>query len=294
MKRLEGVFVAVATPFREDGSLDRPTLDRLLDALIAQGVHGLVPCGTTGESPTLSALEKRAVIGAAVRAAAGRPVIAGVGGNHTRAVIEATAEAADLGATAALAVTPYYNKPTPEGLLRHFTAVADEGKLPLVLYNVPGRTGVNLAPELAAKLLAHPRIVGIKEASGQYGQWLAIAHGADLADRALLAGDDDAFAPILALGGSGIISASANVAPGHFVALFEAFRKGDFNAMFAIQKKLYPLVKAMFAESNPGPVKYALSRLGFGEDVLRPPLVPVRPETRALVDGALKGLELVK
>ncbi len=293
--KFEGVYVALATPFSAEGEIDTGALDRLLQRVVAAGVHGLVPCGTTGESPSLSRDERRLIIGAAVRAASsqGLKVIAGCGTNVTASTVERVNEAADQGANAALIVSPYYNKPTPEGLFRHFTEVAEKGRLPVVLYNVPGRTGVNLAPDLVAKLWQHPKIVGIKEASGQFGQWLALAHGCDLVTKSLLAGDDDSFAPILALGGSGIISASANVAPAQFVALFEAFRRGDAVSGWNLQKKLYPLVQALFLESNPGPVKYALHRLGLGEDYLRLPLVSVREGTRRSIEIALQGLEFI-
>lgn len=291
---LEGVFVALATPFQSNGELDLPAYEKLLSSVIGAGVHGLVPCGTTGESPTLNRTERQQVISLAVRAAQpqGLPVVVGCGTNDTRSTVDTVNEAADLGAHGALVVSPYYNKPTPEGLFAHFTEVAERGRLPVVLYNVPGRTGVNLSPELVQKLFSHPKIVGIKEASGQYGQWLAISQTCDLSAKGLLAGDDDSFAPVLALGGKGIISASANVAPAAFVALYEAFRKGDASGAWSIQRKLNPLVKAMFAESNPGPIKYALSQLGIGEDRLRLPLVSVRPDTRKLVDNALRELEL--
>lgn len=294
--KLEGVYVALATPFRASGELDLGGLDKLLERVISAGVHGLVPCGTTGESPTLSREERRQIIQASVRAAAAKKlkVIAGCGTNATASTVDSVNEAADLGAHATLIVSPYYSKPTPEGLYRHFTEVAEKGRLPVVLYNVPGRSGVNISPELVAKLFQHPKIVAIKEASGQYCQWLGISHGCDLTSKSLLAGDDDSFAPILALGGTGIISASANVAPAQFVALYDAFRKGDTAGAWSLQKKLLPFVKAMFTESNPGPVKHALHRLGLGEDFLRSPLVPVRPETRALIQTALQGLELLK
>ncbi len=294
--KIEGVHVALATPFRATGEFDSAAFDKLLDYVIGAGVHGLVPCGTTGEGPALNREERRLLIKRCVEAASKKnlKVTAGCGTNFTATTVESVNEAADLGAHAALVVSPYYNKPTPEGLYKHFTEVADRGRLPVVLYNVPGRTGVNLSPELVAKLFQHPKIVAIKEASGQFGQWLALAHGCDLSTKSLLAGDDDGFAPILALGGTGIISASANVAPAHFVALFEAFRKGDSASAWGIQKKLLPFVKAMFAESNPAPVKYALSRMGISEDSLRLPLVSVRPETRSLIEAALRGLELLK
>ncbi len=293
---IDGVYVALATPFTTKGQLDEAALGKLLSYVIEAGVHGLVPCGTTAESPTLSREERIKIIKASVAAAApkGLKVIAGCGTNATASTIESVNEAADLGVQATLIVSPYYNKPTPEGLYRHFTEVADKGRLPVVLYNVPGRSGVNISPELVQKLFQHPKIIAIKEASGQFGQWLAIAQTCDLTSKSLLAGDDDGFAPILALGGTGIISASANVAPAEFVALYNYFKEGDLAAAWNLQKRLNPFVKAMFAESNPAPVKHALHLLGLGADYLRSPLVPVRPETRTAIQSALHGLELLK
>lgn len=293
--KYQGVWVALATPFTESGALDDAAFEKLLEHVADAGVQGLVPCGTTGESPTLTADERRRIVETTVRFAKqrGLGVLAGCGGNDTAVTIANVKEAAKLGAQGALVVTPYYNKPTAEGLFRHYSKVADGGGLPVVLYNVPGRTGVNLAPETVARLFENDSIVGIKEASGQYGQWLAIAQATDLSRKSLLAGDDDSFAPVLALGGSGIISASANVAPAAFVALYKAHAAGHSAAVWSWQKKLYPLVKALFSESNPGPVKHALSRLGIARDVLRLPLVSVGEGSRKLIDSALRGLELV-
>jgi len=292
--RPSGVFVANVTPFNDDGSLDMAGLAAHLEWLADAGVQGLVPCGTTGEAPTLSREERSVVLRAAVSVARARglKVIAGCGGNDTRVVLELMREAAELGCDAALVVTPYYNKPTQAGLVAHYLALADRGALPVVLYHVPGRTAVTLAIETVATLFAHPRILGLKEASGQYGYWTRLTAELPLAEKALLAGDDDAVAVILALGGCGVISASANVAPRHFVRLYEAAASGDWERAFAIQKSLLPLVGAMFLETNPAPAKRALAMLGRGTGALRLPLVPVGGVTEAALSAVVAGLEL--
>jgi 4-hydroxy-tetrahydrodipicolinate synthase len=273
-----------------------------LEFLASHGVDGFVPCGTTGESTALSPEERRAVIALTreVAKSRGLKTIAGCGGNATASVLALIQEAEELGCDAALVVTPYYNKPTQAGLLAHYRYLADHSRLPILLYNVPSRTGVSLAVETTAKLLEHPGIVGIKEASGQYGQWLAIAHQLDTR-KSLLAGDDDAFACVLALGGSGTISAAANLVPGLFVAMYRHAAKGELGAAFQIQKKLFPLIKALFAETNPAPLKFALHHLtqaparsgssGVLENVLRLPLTPIGQATELLLLEAMRGLE---
>lgn len=291
--RFEGVYVAVATPFAGDGGVDLAAMERHLDFLVREGVNGFVPCATTGESPTLSREERRKIIELCVRKANSRKlsVIAGCGGNSTSAVIELSREARDLGCQGALVVTPYYNKPTPKGLLAHYRAVADASDLPIVLYNVPARTNVNLAPELTAELFRHPRIVGIKEASGNYEQWVSLSRSVDLTTKSFMSGDDDCFAVILALGGSGIISASANVVPGLFVSIYRHAREDQWSKAFELQKRFFPLKKALFMETNPGPIKYALHLMGYAEDRLRMPLVPVEARTQEAVRAALTELE---
>lgn len=291
----EGVFVATTTPFTTTGELDLVALKAHLQFLVQAGVHGFVPCGTTGEASVLSRDERTKVLELTLEVANahGRKVIAGCGGNATASVLELVKEAKGMGCDAALVVTPYYNKPTQRGLIAHFEAIAEGSSFPIVLYNVPGRTSVNLSPETAIRLFQHPQIVAIKEASGQYGQWITLASQMDLSQKSLLAGDDDAFAAILALGGTGIISASANVAPNAFVQLYESAKEGNWSEAFHLQKKLLPLVKAMFAETSPAPAKAALEILGRGSYQVRLPLVPVTQETLAQIKIALKGLELV-
>lgn len=293
MKRIEGVYVATVTPFDKSGKVDIPAYQKFAKHLVDSGVHGLVPCGTTGETPTLSAEERQQVIRTAVEVCneKGLPTIAGCGGNSTSTVVELVREAKELGATAALVSTPYYNKPTPKGVLAHYQTICKEGGLPVLLYNVPGRTSLNLSAELIAQLFEIDGIIGIKEASGNHSQWVEIAYRVDLSTKALLSGDDDCLATILGLGGTGIISASANVAPGPYVEIYNAFKSGDWKRGFEIQTKLFPLVKAMFAESNPGPAKYALSVKGWMENSLRLPLVPVLEGTEKQIKSALDGLK---
>lgn len=292
--KFSGVLVATITPFDREGSLSLQTLRAHLDFLLDAGVHGFVPCGTTGEGPVLSRAERHAVIQLTKEVAERKklPVIAGCGGNDTNHVLELLKEAEEMKCDAALVVTPYYNKPTQAGLLAHYTKLADRSRIPLVLYDVPGRTGVALAPETSAKLLEHRNIVGIKDASGSHANWLALANRMDLDKKALLAGDDDALAFVQALGGSGTISASANLVPGLFVQMYEHGRKGEWEAAFGLQRKVFPLVKALFAESNPAPLKYALHRARNVENILRLPLVPVTAATETLLQNAMKAVEV--
>jgi 4-hydroxy-tetrahydrodipicolinate synthase len=295
MLKWKGVYPAVVTFFDERGELALDSLEAHLENLALAGVHGFVPCGTTGESATLTATERAKVIAISVKVAKkhGLKVIAGCGSNNTAAVKPLLDEAAELGADAALVVTPYYNKPTQAGLIAHYRALADHSRIPIILYNVPGRTSVSIAPETVAQLFQHPNICGIKEASGQYGNWLALASQLNLKEKCLLAGDDDAFAPIQALGGVGIISASANVAPREFVKLYTLMESGKWPEAFQLQAKLLPLVKSLFQETSPAPAKEALSMMSAFPKSLRLPLVPVGSATAEAVRKALKELGLL-
>jgi 4-hydroxy-tetrahydrodipicolinate synthase len=294
--RIEGVFVAVTSPFDSEGKFSAAVFESHLEWLAESGVNGFVPCGTTGESPVLTRNERALMISASCRIASKKSlrVIAGCGSNSTAAALEMLQEAKGLGCHAGLVVTPYYNRPTQRGLIAHYETLADRSELPLVLYNVPGRTNVNITPETAGRLLRHPQIIGIKEASGQWSQWLELSHATDLNSRSFLAGDDNAFAAILALGGTGIISACANVSPHSFVALYRAAKAGNWSEAFYIQKKINPLVQSLFLETSPAPIKFALKYLnkipGF-ESHLRLPLVPVETKTEAAVVAALESLE---
>lgn len=294
MSQFSGVYVATITPFDKEGAILWDALDEHIRFLVKSGVHGLVPCGTTGEAATLTATERRQVIERTQKHAGALPVIAGCGSNSTATCIEMIREARQLGCNGALVVTPYYNKPTPAGIIAHYHKLADEGGLPIVLYNVPSRTGIHLSVETVTHLSQHPNIAGIKEASGQYGYWLALSQAMDLKEKSLLAGNDDEFAVIRALGGSGIISAAANVVPGHFVKLYELTQKGNWAGAFTEQKKLYPLVQSLFLETNPAPIKYALQHLGRQGSSLRLPLVSVGPATETAVAGALKSLDAAR
>lgn len=289
---MHGVYVATTTPFREDGTFDPDRYRAQLGRLFDSGVDGVVPAGTTGECPTLTGDERRDLfrIAVAVARERGGKVIAGAGSNSTAETVARVREAAEAGADAVLVVTPYYNKPTQSGLIAHYRAVADDGGLPVVLYHVPGRTGVSFQPETLEQLLEHRNVVGLKEASGNHAFWTRLAEIFPKEGKTLYAGDDDAFAVLGAYGARGTISASANVAPRHFVALWRAIREHQWDEAFRIQKKLLPLVAAMFSETNPAPAKAALARLGVDTGRLRLPLVAVRPETSARISAAFYTL----
>jgi 4-hydroxy-tetrahydrodipicolinate synthase len=294
--RFEGVFVANVTPFTDEGFVDLPAMRSHLEWLAECGVAGFVPCGTTGEGGVLTRDERLSIlkISKEIASKRGLKVIAGCGSNCTETVISLIQEAEHAQCDAALVVTPYYNKPTLRGVRAHYEAIAKKSRLPIILYNVPSRTNVPIPADLAVELLKDPNIVGIKEASSSWSQWLAIAHGTDLTKKALLAGDDDAFSAVLALGGSGTISASANVAPREFVEMFRAFQKQELSAMFHQQIRLYPLTKALFIETNPSPAKYALSVMGKMRPNVRLPLVHVTEETGRIVRTVLAELGLLK
>lgn len=275
----EGVLTALVTPFR-NGELDEPALRELCERQIAAGVDGLVPCGSTGESATLSHAEHARAIEVVVAAARGRvPVLAGSGSNATSEAIALTRHARQSGADGALLISPYYNKPMPHGIAAHYEAVARETGLPLVVYNIPGRTASNMAPPLLARLAGIDGVVGVKEASGDLNQIAhTIAATAHNAGFAVLSGDDWATLPILALGGRGVISTTSNLAPGEMLALVRAWQSGDGDRARQQHYRLLPLFDALFCETNPAPVKAALALCGLIQNELRLPLTPVRPE----------------
>jgi 4-hydroxy-tetrahydrodipicolinate synthase len=288
MSRLRGSMVALVTPFR-NGEVDEPALRALARWQVEKGTDGLVPCGTTGEGATLSADEHYRVVRACVEEARGRvPVIAGCGSNDTRKTIENVQRAKEAGADSALVVTPYYNKPTPEGLFRHFEAVARQGGLPVVLYNVPSRTSVDMLPDTVARCAKVPGIVAIKEASGNVVRVAEILAAGVPPEFSIVAGDDMFTLPTLASGGHGVISVVANIAPGDLATLCDAFFAGDLPKAQRAQTRFAPLVKAMFCETNPLPVKYALHRMGRIAHELRLPLVPISDAGAAKVDAALR------
>jgi 4-hydroxy-tetrahydrodipicolinate synthase len=286
----QGTMTALVTPFR-DGVLDEDALRRLVSQQLAGGIDVLVPCGTTGEGATLTADESVRVVEIVVAEAAGRaPVIAGVGSNSTAVTLENTRRAKLAGATGALVVTPYYNKPQQEGLFRHFEAVARGGGLPVVLYNVPSRTSVDLLPETVGRLAKVPGIVGIKEASGSIVRSLEVLEALDGRPFDLLAGDDGFTLPILAVGGDGVISVASNVVPERVAAIVQAFRRGDLKAAQAAQIALNELIRALFTETNPAPVKAAMALTGLMRDEVRLPLAEATATTREKLRTALGRL----
>ena len=288
MKGLRGSMVALVTPFR-NGAVDEPALRALARWQIEKGTDGLVPCGTTGEGATLQPNESYQVIRACVEEARGRvPVIAGCGSNDTRRTIENVKQAKEAGADAALVVTPYYNKPTPEGLFRHFEAVAKQGGLPVVLYNVPSRTSVDMLADTVARCAKVPGIVGIKEASGNVVRIAEIQAAGVPPDFAIVAGDDMFTLPTLASGGHGVISVVANIAPAEMAGLCDAFFAGDLPKAQRAQTRFSGLVRAMFCETNPLPVKHALFRMGKIAPELRLPLVPISEAGASKVEAALR------
>ena len=284
-----GVFPAIITPFKEDESLDEEGLRRNIEYLQKSGIAGIVPCGTTGESATLTFEEHKKVVEIAVDCAK-VPVIAGTGSNNTREAIELTRHAADAGADAALLITPYYNKPNDRGMFEHFKAVAEKCDIPIVLYNVPKRTGIDLKPDLVAKLSKIKNISAIKEASGSPGQVAQIIELTQGGQFSVLSGDDDLTLPLMALGASGVVSVVANVAPRKTVAMVDAMLSGNLDAARKLHYELSPLVKAMFLETNPIPVKMAQKYIGLAGGPLRLPLAPMAPEKEKILAEVLGRL----
>jgi 4-hydroxy-tetrahydrodipicolinate synthase len=289
-----GCGTALVTPFREDGSLDEATLRTLVRRQVEAGINFLVPCGTTGESPTLTHAEHLRVVEITLEESGGRvPVLAGAGGYNTAEVMQLGKELKALGANGILSVTPYYNKPTQEGLYQHYRAIAAAVELPIVLYSVQGRTGVNLEPLTLKRLAEIENIVGVKEASGSAAQQAAVIH--HVPERfAVLSGDDSITIPLIALGGRGIISVVSNEIPAEMTQLAAAALRGDFATARALQRKYLPLMEVNFVESNPIPVKYAMSRMGLLEPVWRLPLVAPSEASRAKICAVLKSLNLVE
>ncbi len=287
----KGSLVALVTPFK-DGAVDYAAIERLVDWHVEQGTDGLVPVGTTGESPTVNVEEHEKIIETVVRRADGRlPVIAGTGANSTAEAIHLTTFARDAGVDASLQVCPYYNKPTQEGLYRHFAAVAEAVDLPQVLYNIPGRTAINMAPETIARLAELRQVVAVKEATGSMDQASEILSRCDLA---VLSGDDSLTLPLMALGGAGVVSVVANLVPHDVKTLTAAMLAGDLEAARAAHRKLFPLCRAMFVETNPIPVKTAMKRLGLiDSDEKRLPLVDPAPASLEVLEEALGAYGLL-
>lgn len=287
-----GTGTALVTPFRRDGSLDEPTLRSLLKRQIAAGIDFLVPCGTTGESPTLTHEEHLRIVEITVEEAKGRvPVLAGAGGYNTAEVIALARELAAIGADGILSVTPYYNKPTQEGLFQHFKAIAESVALPIILYSVQGRTGVNIEPATVKRLAAIENIAGIKEASGNISQMAAILNAVP-EDFIVLSGDDAISLPLIALGGRGVVSVVSNEIPGEMARLTRLALAGDFPAARAIHRRVHPLMEVNFVESNPIPVKAAMAQMGLLEPVWRLPLVAPKAENESRIRAVLESLDL--
>jgi 4-hydroxy-tetrahydrodipicolinate synthase len=293
ISNLKGCGTALVTPFKKDLSIDEDALRRFVEFQIAGGIDFLVPCGTTGESATLSDDEQRRVIQIVVEQARGRvPVIAGAGGNNTAHVIELARECERLGVDGVLSVSPYYNKPMQEGLYQHFKAIAEATSLPIIVYNVPPRTNVNILPDTIARLAEVPSIIGVKEASGDISQIAEIITRVP-AEFKVFSGDDSMTLPLIALGGVGLISVAANEAPAKMTALTRACLESHWDEARRLNRELWALMKANFIETSPGPVKAALAMMGKVEETYRLPIVPVTPKTKEKLRAVLVDLKLV-
>jgi 4-hydroxy-tetrahydrodipicolinate synthase len=282
-----GAFTAMVTPFRQ-GQLDEPRLVEQVEFQIRGGIDGLVPVGTTGESPTVDMHEHVRVIELTVKHSAGRvPVIAGTGGNSTAEAIELHSEAAKVGATAGLSVNPYYNKPTQEGLYRHFMTIADRVELPIVLYNIPGRTAVTMAPATVARLARHPHIVAIKESTGSVDMTSEIK---SLCDITVMSGDDGMTLALMAVGATGVVSVASNLVPARVKALVQFARTGDFAKAREVHFELFPLIKTLFLDGNPAGIKHALKVAGLDSGEMRLPLWQASEPTQRAIEAAMEKL----
>ena len=291
---IRGCGTALVTPFRKDGTLDLDALRRLVQFQLRAGIDFLVPCGTTGETPTLEHAEYLAVVRTVVQEAGGKvPVIAGVGGNNTRKLIDLAAEVSGLGIQGILSVAPYYNKPTQEGLYQHFRAIAESTNLPMILYNVPGRTSSNIEPATVARLSKIANIIGIKEASGSIVQQMEVLAAVPPAFR-VLSGDDAFTFPLMALGGVGIISVVSNEIPAEMTRLAHLLLEGKLEAARQLHFNLLPLMQVNFIETNPIPVKAALAMMGMLEEVYRLPMVPKKAENRTKLEKVLSAQGLLQ
>ena len=288
-----GCGTALVTPFRRDLSLDETTMRQLVQRQIRAGIDFLVPCGTTGESPTLTRAEHLRVIEITLEEAKGKvPVIGGAGGYNTAEVIELARELHHMGVDGILSVTPYYNKATQEGLYQHYKAIAEAVPLPIIVYNVQGRTGVNVETPTLKRLAEIGNIVGVKEASGNIGQMAAVCH--HMPERFdVLCGDDAITIPLIALGGRGLISVASNEIPAEMTRLVQLALAGDFAGARALQRAWLPLMEVNFVESNPIPVKAAMAMMGLLEPVYRLPMVPPQPQNQARIEGVLKSAGLL-
>ena len=285
-----GCGTALVTPFAADGSVDEVAVRRLARRQIDAGIHFLVPCGTTGESPTLSEDERVRVVELVAEEAAGNvPVLAGAGGYDTREVIHVARRMRQVGASGLLSVTPYYNKPTPEGLYQHYRAIVEDVKLPIIVYNVPGRTGLNVDPATLVRLSTIPGIAGVKEASGNMGQICEVCRSVP-EGFVVLSGDDSLTLPVMSVGGRGIVSVASNGMPGEMAKMVELAEAGDFAAALRVHDRLMPFMTVNFVEANPIPIKAAMAMMGLLEERYRLPMVAPRPASRERIAGVLASL----
>ena len=290
---LKGAITALVTPFKDD-RIDEEAYRALIERQIREGIHGLVPCGTTGESPTLSHAEHKRVVSICIDQVKKRvPVVAGAGSNSTAESLELTKHVQDAGADYALIITPYYNKPTQEGLYQHYKTIASQTRIPIVVYNVPGRTSLNLLPETMARLAELPNIVGLKDATGDLKQG---AKTLELCGDKItvLSGDDFTVLPLLAIGGQGVISVVSNVAPADMAGMCNAFFQGSLSAARKLHFKMWPLMEAMFYETNPAPVKTALKMMGKISGEVRQPLCPLSQANETRLRQVMQGYGLIK
>ena len=292
--RFTGLGTALITPFKNDGSIDEAAVKRLVRRQVDAGVHFVSPCGTTGEAPTLSRVEKRRVVELVVEEVNHKvPVLAGAGGYDTNEVVELVRDFVRVGCDGVLSVTPYYNKPTQEGLFRHYKEIADCTALPIILYNVPGRTGVNLEPQTVARLAdLRCGVIGVKEASGNVVQMSEIIASVP-DDFVLLSGDDPIAVAVMAIGGRGLISVASNAVPSEMVQVIELAEKGEFAAARRLHHWLLPFILVNFVESNPIPIKAAMAAMGLVEEVYRLPLVPPSAAAREKIMTVLQKLKLL-
>jgi 4-hydroxy-tetrahydrodipicolinate synthase len=294
LHKLRGSIVALVTPFQSDGSVDTKTLKNLVEFQIKNGTDAISPCGTTGEAPTLTDEEFETVVGTVVESAKKRvPVIAGSGSNSTAKAIKLSKKAEELGADGILSVGPYYNKPTPEGFYQHFRAIAESVDIPILLYNVPGRTGSNMEPKTVVRLAKIPNIFGMKEASANIPQMMELIR-AKPDDFRVYSGDDAFTLPLMACGGDGIVSVAANEIPKQMKQLVESALKGDYDKARTTHYKYLPLMNANFIESNPIPVKCALAMMGLIQEYYRLPMVPMSEENRKKLKAILEELDLIQ
>ena len=288
-----GVGTALVTPFTASGDLDERAVRRLARRQIDAGIHFLVPCGTTGENPTLNDIERARIVEILVEEAAGKvPVLAGAGGYDTREVIHLAGLMKEAGASGLLSVTPYYNKPTPEGLYQHYKAIAESTDLPIIVYTVPGRAGVNVEAPLLARLATLPNVIGVKEASGNISQMVDICRLLP-EDFIVLSGDDALTLPLMAVGGRGVISVASNEVPAEMVQMVESALAGDFAAARAVHNRLLPLMQVNFVEANPVPVKAAMAMMGLLEESYRLPMCPPTPASKDHIRSVLQAMQLL-